>query len=589
MLRVFKQMKNKKQFLTFLIISIVYLILVYILSPDIPYWDDYDAVLNFLIEFKSKTTSYEKLTLIFSQHNEHRIVIPRVIFLFLYYLTNSISFKVLILIGNIFLVGTSFILLLFFFKLEEGEINKNNLWLVFLLALLPLNFQNWENTFWAMASIQNYGIIFFSFLSLYLLNKEKLLFFYLASVFAILATFSSAGGILTFFAGALLLFFYKKETWTKKLIWLAIALLSFGFYFKGYNSPPGHPGILQSIVQKSELLVNYFLSFISSSFYFELPFNSFFLLFIGFVIIIMIINFILKRFDKEIPVLTVLLFFILISGMLITISRVGFGIEQALASRYKIYSNLLVVFILFFIYKKYLSEKIGLRIYKIIIPTFIFVIFNLLSFYSFGIDFLHTRSRFLYSSAAFYENNEFTNLSLIYPDYQRASDILRKSDSLGIYTLPKRNYKDFIANKVEKDLPEITNDLVFDFQFSQKKGLVFINNGWAFIRGRNSAYSNIYLVLIEKSQNKTFIYNTIRTLRFDVRDVFKGDYEWSGFSFIQPVNQIPKGNYKVGMLIENFDFLLWKRKAFILTNKSLNIKNELVYEIAVLSNSNVSK
>ncbi|EMM83755.1 hypothetical protein LEP1GSC037_0077 [Leptospira interrogans str. 2006001854] len=87
-----------------------------------------------------------------------------------------IDFSHLILIGNTFIL---LCLLLLYYTIED----KRKFILISPIFLAILNFSNWETQTWAMASLSNYPVIYFGFLSLYFLSKDKLINFVLGIFF----------------------------------------------------------------------------------------------------------------------------------------------------------------------------------------------------------------------------------------------------------------------------------------------------------------------------------------------------------------------------------------------------------------------
>lgn len=130
-----------------------YSVIVLTCSVNVPVGDDY-AMLGFLNQFRSLHGLGDKLDLLFSFHNEHRIVITRILMLLSSQLTGGIDFRVLNLIGN----GALFLALLAvgsLLRFKEGW-----KWAVlFLVALLP---QPLKLMFYPMAGVQAYfGLLFF--------------------------------------------------------------------------------------------------------------------------------------------------------------------------------------------------------------------------------------------------------------------------------------------------------------------------------------------------------------------------------------------------------------------------------------------
>ena len=52
-------------------------------AVNVPFQDDFDSVFHFLTDYLAATPA-EKLSLIFSQHNEHRIVLDGFCFSFIF-------------------------------------------------------------------------------------------------------------------------------------------------------------------------------------------------------------------------------------------------------------------------------------------------------------------------------------------------------------------------------------------------------------------------------------------------------------------------------------------------------------------------
>ena len=63
---------------------------------DIPFIDDYNALLDFVIQYLRSNSIKEKLHFIFRQHNEHRIVYARLVVLLDYYVFGCTNLRHLI-------------------------------------------------------------------------------------------------------------------------------------------------------------------------------------------------------------------------------------------------------------------------------------------------------------------------------------------------------------------------------------------------------------------------------------------------------------------------------------------------------------
>src|SRR4051812_9853370 len=95
--------KGQKLFLlwsAFAVPLLAYAWMVWKFAVDVPVLDDYDAALGFLNAFIGTSGFRAKAALILSQHNEHRIVLDRLVFLGQYLILGKIDFRISILIGN---------------------------------------------------------------------------------------------------------------------------------------------------------------------------------------------------------------------------------------------------------------------------------------------------------------------------------------------------------------------------------------------------------------------------------------------------------------------------------------------------------
>jgi uncharacterized membrane protein AbrB (regulator of aidB expression) len=79
---------------------------------NIPYWDEWDGVVVILDKFRSHQLD---LPFLFSQHNEHRMLFPRIIFLIAGLLTN-LNIKALIYINWVFCSGLYLLLVYYLFR-----------------------------------------------------------------------------------------------------------------------------------------------------------------------------------------------------------------------------------------------------------------------------------------------------------------------------------------------------------------------------------------------------------------------------------------------------------------------------------------
>lgn len=228
--------KNIVKYAIVLIPAIICFTLINKYALNLPSQDDYDAILGFLIKYKN-ATGWDKLTVCLSQHNEHRILSSRIIYLLYDSLAGGINFRGIIFIGNIQL------LIVFIIVVEFIKKALPKYWVLasLVMSLCLFDPNNWENIDSAMGSVQNYGIIFLFCTSLFFYNLPGKLFIMPALLLQVLCIYSSGNGIIGagFIALSTLLL---RDRW--KIVAAVSSLLIFSpLYFFKYNYPlhPAEP------------------------------------------------------------------------------------------------------------------------------------------------------------------------------------------------------------------------------------------------------------------------------------------------------------------------------------------------------------
>ena len=206
---------------------------------DIPFKDDY-MLLETVHDFRQENNFIEAVKILFAQVNQHRFAFERLVMLALVFFTGTVNLKVLITLGNLFLLG---ILYLFFRTFSDERVS----WYYFLpVPFLLFNLTFYENAFWGIAAIQNTPLIFFTLLSSYCLGRGDRTGQWIGAIAALIATFVSGTGMLAWIVGAVILFFQKKYKPLAVWITLAIGCLLFYFFFdyrfipSAEASPPGN-------------------------------------------------------------------------------------------------------------------------------------------------------------------------------------------------------------------------------------------------------------------------------------------------------------------------------------------------------------
>jgi hypothetical protein len=515
-------------------------------AVNIPYYDDFDAVLAFLNNFNSTESLSEKIKLLFNQHNEHRIIFNKLFTIASYYITGEINFKLLILFGNLALVGVAVVIFLSF-RQEENKV------LYFLpVMFLLFQFQSYENSFWGMASIQNFYVLLFAFLSLFFLNKESFASYSAAIAFAIAATFTSGNGMFCFITGLMVLL-YKKQ-YKYALLWGLMLILVISIYFFNYVKPGHHPSIYNAIFVNPFQTMGYFFVFTGSLFGFSLILA----VITGIVFILYFFVLVSKRYQNKNTTNFSYLLFLFMTAAAVSLSRSGFGLEQALASRYAINSTLILIFL----YISFIETKDKKDFKNIYIGILSFsVIFNMYVLFRNQHTIKSNKNMLL---GGICEGKISANL---YPDIDRANSIFTNAVKGKYFYPPTDQCKTIHTISSRKEMPVATNNLTFAFEIKDGDSFITIKNGWAFINEMDTDDNEISLVL--KSDKRNYFITTIPENRSDVTAHFNNNFNLdnSGFSVFVYKDKIEKGTYRIGFSIQKEDVM----EALQFSDRTINI------------------
>lgn len=358
-------------------------------AVNIPHWDDF-AIRNTLAKMLETDSISEKIQLLFSQHNEHRILLTRLSAWIVFLLQGTLNLKSLMFIGFLALVG----ILIIFFQVSK---KYNSTLPAFVpVSLMLFNVGLFENTFWGMASVQNFGVIFFAFLTFYWLvfsieNQYKN-YFYLALFLCVIGVFTSSNGVIITLIGCFILLVQQRKK--QLFIWLgSSAIFIFGFFFNFQKSPDnvvktdfsdfktiikGLFATFGSVLDSSAIAPDKHLDL-------AMALGLFLLIFVC----LFAYQVIFKKYKLSLRTndlfLLACLAFIGITSVGIVVARISYGIDILLTSKYKIYSVLSLI-IFYLVALNSLAEK-----YKnsfIQLAIFVGIIFN---FYTYIADYQNIR------------------------------------------------------------------------------------------------------------------------------------------------------------------------------------------------------
>ncbi len=273
---------------------------------------------------------------LFAQLNEHRLLFPRMILLGIEHLTQFnttaemyCSWAVMCaILGVAFLMwrdtfGTSGRSLLYFLPVP---------WLVFSL-------RQWENLLFGFQLVY-YFFVLTVILALYFLNRTDRVSGAIAIAFAGIASFSNLLGLLVWPAGLLLIVLNKKgKAWISA--WISAALVCIVLYFYGWQRV-GQPRVLYFAERPLDAAA-YFTAALGSPLGMGPWVSGLFLLsvvlgvFIGIASIVLVVSLARSRRIPRHALWISLLAFGFGAALVLAAGRGGYGVDQAVSSRYVTY------------------------------------------------------------------------------------------------------------------------------------------------------------------------------------------------------------------------------------------------------------
>lgn len=515
---------------------------------NVPINDDY-ALLDFINKYVTTSSFYEKVKLIFAQHNEHRIVYDRIWTIISYKTSGNLNFTLLALIGNLSLIGITVI----FFK-KFKKLGKELL-LFLPITVIIFNISNWENITFSMATLSNFTVIYFALMSLYFLCSDTFLSkknLFLSVLFFILAVLTQGGGMFLF-PLSLLILIYKKE-YKNVMIYLALSLPIIFIYFYDYTSP-GSIGFTASIVEYNFKIIPFIFAFLGNAFNYYLIYSdninqsSNTAIFSGIVLLILFFYITYKQYYKQnLFIYSVLLFFI-ISACATSVSRVSFGIDAAGASRYRINGIIFVVAIYFWLIESFNLKKLQISLILIFTLSYLYFV-NLMQ-----VQYLDIRKKQTYTGVLMYNIGNSSFLNGDKNDTEIYNSLLNKSKELNTYNLPLNeeilDYFPFSNEHLPRQLKTAPNDLAYNIDSITELNDSYLIEGWAFIGEENTKNQKIYIGITNNLDNKIIYYSTKSFSRYDLNSFFKkNNLSYGGYLGRVRKNDLKVGENKISLMIE---------------------------------------
>lgn len=506
-------------------------------AVNIPYLDDYDAILNYILTFREINLGNQLKSLLLP-HSEHIMIMTRVVSWVSYSLAGKIDFGNLLIIGN----GLLVIQLAFLYRLFTPS-NRFSVFYFLVVVLVFLNPQYSPTSFWAMALWSNIWVLLPVTLSIFLLSNPKI--WYWALPAALLSLFSNGNGLMIWPVGFLILLLDKRSL-NQHLVWISTAILACGAYFYLMRQQPSS-GIFE--LSNLPFLPLNILAFLGS--YGALlggKLGQSMAVLVGIIVVVTSI-FTFQKYlqtrERTDLILLSLMAFIFLTALAVALFRAEKGLSIIIGGRYRHYSSLAVAinFLMAF-------RLINFRLNRLIalVPWTIVIIITVLSFYR---D-IGLRKTTEWRTITDYYNILNNQLDVYTTDgTPRFVKTAAEAQAIGLYTIPSR-YDLMNQLKIASRLP-FQGKQQKEYHKETKADGVTCGNYWLIeepqLEFPKAANEAIYLVLVNGA--KQLIFPTAST-RNDLvsmlkqRSYFKKGLEAEAYDCVQSLNQYQINWLKVG-------------------------------------------
>ncbi len=201
-------------------------------SGNIVYWDEFDTALAMVLRLQDGVTPSSFFAELFAMNNEHRMVTSRLLFAAMFALTGTVNFSVISIVGNATLVALVLLLV------ANAGSTLRRLQLGAFLGLLLFQLEHYENFLWSGASIDHFQVVFLAAVSTVAVAQASRRGTITGGIFAALATFTLAHGLLTWVSGGAMLAHQRR--WKELAGWCILGGVTAGAFLHGFSTNHAH-------------------------------------------------------------------------------------------------------------------------------------------------------------------------------------------------------------------------------------------------------------------------------------------------------------------------------------------------------------
>ena len=531
------------------LIPVVYILThALLVSRNVAYWDELDTALLLLLRLDSDPSWSEVIANLFAVGNEHRTFTSRLLFATSYWTTGTINFAIIGAIGNLFICALCGLLI------ATAGTPVRRLRMGVLLAFLIFQLEHYENFQWSGASIDHFQVVLLAGASVIGLSRGTRGGFLAGMLFALLATFTLAHGLVAWVVGAITLGVERR--WSRLNVWLLVGAATAAVFLFGFSFNPGHTiGALSGSGIRP--ILHYWLSLLGAPLALG---ESGAAPFLGIALLALLGRTISQgAFSRERIAVPLALWAI---GALALVAIGRADVTQGhIYSRYYILGALAWALVLFLQFEERHNPAHPYRLLVRALP--LLGLFNILA----NAQFTHDAQSWVIcrdNAADYFQRYGRDGLGrfTLHPNPEYASRLLREVEQAGVYRMPRTcKQRWFPDARVTTDLSYYVDRINFEDQ-------VVSMEGWVAHPGRTSAPSQIHVIF--QSKQSQHIFTTIPQQRADVSAAYPQE-KWldSGFRFQRRRWLLPAEDFQIGLLIYSEG-----RAEFVMTAHRLDMRGK---------------
>jgi hypothetical protein len=416
---------------------------------NIPTLDDYDCGLDFLVKLTHQPTAWAKVLLLLStQNNEYKTILQSGLFWLQYALFGKLNFRLSMIIGDLFPVVFGLLLWKLFTPRTSSPAIRLALSVPAALLFFQLNYAEGLNS--PMTALFHLPAVLFAFLAIFLLNDGSGAAFAWSIVALLLGTATATSAFLVVPIGVVMLVLSKR--YARVVVWVlffGLALVVCRFH---YHSPPlslsaVHVSLLKGLILKPVFA----LAVLGSAAW---PLRASGACALGLALVIFNLYLLRRGYFRRHPVIGYCEAFLLFIAMGIAQIRLTLGFETSIASRYRMYSDILLVFAWFAIAEEFVLTSDGklrtpLRRNRLYVTVMVLAVLNAAVCDYKGHKFFKARYEYWTTGVAAYQHPEFPGstvgpvLPLVGEDIQRkltdvhCRKVFGEAIAAGVYAPPQ--------------------------------------------------------------------------------------------------------------------------------------------------------